>query len=568
MQHTIDNDSCVMLAALLREHGVTDVVVSPGSRNVPIIVALHRLDCFRIQSVVDERSAGFIALGKALISSRPVAVVCTSGTALLNFAPAVAEAYYRGVPLIVISADRPAEWIDQDDSQTIRQFRVMDNIVKHSYDLPAHTDADNLRWYVRRTIDDAILMSSSVPSGPVHLNIQIDEPLNRMRPVSAAVTRFISSVAPLPALPTHEARALGRELASPRRVLIIAGFHAPSEKLSRALAKLGRLPNVAIMHEAQSNLHIPSDIASIPNIDAVLTAIPAPLLHDMAPDVVITYGGAILSRMVKSWIRENASSVSHWHVGISTNAVDCFQCLERRIHMTPEVFFPQLASAMQPWRAECDYSSAWINLRDAAIDSKAAYAASAPWSDFTAMRIVMRSIQKGVNLQLSNGTAVRYAQLFPYSSIHRIDCNRGVSGIDGCTSTAIGSAIQYSGLTVLITGDMSAQYDIGALACADIPSRFRMIVLNNSGGGIFRFINSTSSLPERDKYFVADVRLPLRNLAEGFGLRYLEADSPETCAAALKDFFAASDRPVILNIITPPEESAEILKEYFKIKIQ
>lgn len=567
MQPTIDNDSCVMLAALLKAHGVTEVVVSPGSRNAPVIVALHRLECFSIQCVIDERCAAFIAMGKALVSNHPVAVVCTSGTALLNFAPAVAEAFYRGIPLIVVSADRPSEWIDQDDSQTLRQFRVMDNIVKHSYDLPAFTSTDNLRWYVRRTINDAILMASSTPQGPVHLNIQIDEPLDRFRPMPISHPRVIHTVSPAPSLPTYEARELGRELASPRKVLIIAGFHSPSEKLSRSLNKLGRLPNVAIMYEAQSNLHLSTDIASISCIDATLTSLSPETLSEMVPDVVITYGGAILSRMVKSWLRDNSSIVTHWHVGFSDNAVDCFQCLERRILMSPEIFFQQLASAMQPWRDSCCYSSSWIHFRDQAEVIKSDFINSAPWSDLKAMQMVISSIPKGCNLHLSNGTAVRYAQLFPYSHIHRIDSNRGVSGIDGCTSTAVGASTMYGGTTLLVTGDMSAQYDLGALATADIPARFRMIVLNNSGGGIFRFIRSTSSLPERDRYLVADVRLPLRSLAEGFGFDYLEASDEAGCQAALEDFYRPTARPAILNLITPPELSADILKAYFKIKL-
>lgn len=569
MIETVDNDSSVALAGLLKAHGVEEAVVSPGSRDMPLIVALNRLGAIRLHVVVDERSAAFVALGMASATGRPVALVCTSGTALLNYAPAVAEAFYRRLPLIVVSADRPLEWIDQDDSQTIRQVGALRNIVKHSYDLPSFTGTDNLRWYVNRTINDAIDLCTMSPAGPVHLNIRIDEPLNRMRfEDEAAVPRTISVVEGRNDLSTADARALGSQLASPLKVLILAGFHRPDEKITRALNKLGRLPNVAVMTEAQSNIHLSSDVASLPNIDSVLTAFSDETHSEMLPDVVITLGGAILSRMVKTWLRDGAGRVRHWHVGVSENAVDCFRCLEKRILMQPEVFFPQLASAMQPWRAECDYARRWMALRREAAEVKDRFVEDAEWSDLRAMKYVMESIPSGCNLQLSNGTAVRYAQLFPYSHIHRIDSNRGVSGIDGCTSTAVGASMAYKGMTVLVSGDMCAQYDMGALAIPDIPAGFRMIVLDNSGGGIFRFIKNTCDVPERDRFLVADVRLPLRDLARGFGLDYYEAADGMECKKCLKNFFRPSARPAILRLITPPEESARILKDYFKVKIQ
>jgi 2-succinyl-5-enolpyruvyl-6-hydroxy-3-cyclohexene-1-carboxylate synthase len=165
-------------------------------------------------------------------------------------------------------------------------------------------------------------------------------------------------------------------------------------------------------------------------------------------------------------------------------------------------------------------------------------------------------------LQISNGTAVRYAQLCQYRHIHRIDCNRGVSGIDGSTSTAIGAAMAYSGMTVLLTGDMSAQYDLGALATSNIPAQFRMIVISNDGGSIFRFIKPTSSLPECNECFAANVRLPLKQLADGFNFNYLEASNETQLNEALHKFFAPSDRPAILNIITSGDSSAEIFRKY------
>lgn len=563
MELTSDHDSCVILAGLLAHHGVKHVVVSPGSRNAPLAVAVNRQGAFDIKVIIDERSAAFAALGMASISGLPTALICTSGTALLNYAPAVAEAYYRQIPLIVISADRPQEWIDQDDSQTIRQFRALDNIVKNSYDLPAFTSTDNLRWLVNRTINDAILCATEPHRGPVHINIQIDEPLGGLKKPDCATPRTISTIRPTGTLTTAAARELGRELASPMRVMVIAGFGVPSKRLSLAIQKLCTLPNVAVLTEAQSNVHA---TGTIPHIDTVLSALPSVRLCSLRPDVVLTFGGSILSRMVKAYLRA-CPDLRHWHVGINDHSIDCFQALERRIEMDPELFFGQLASAMSPHRSGCGYAMEWHRAAEEALKAKDGFTASAPWSDLRAMKAVMESVPKGCNLQLSNGTAVRYAQLFPHGNIHRIDCNRGVSGIDGCTSTAIGAAMAYTGKTLLVTGDMSAQYDLGGLAMPDIPSSMKIIVLNNGGGGIFRFIKSTSSLDELERFFVGDVRLPLRQLAEGFGFRYYEVDSESGFGNCINDFYSDDTRPALMNIITPGEVSAKVLTGYFNIKI-
>ena len=179
------------------------------------------------------------------------------------------------------------------------------------------------------------------------------------------------------------------------------------------------------------------------------------------------------------------------------------------------------------------------------------------------MNRLMRGVPSGTSLHLSNGTAARYAQLTGCPGAIRTECNRGVSGIDGCTSTAIGAAMATDELTLLVTGDMSAQYDMGALAIQEVPATFRMAVLNNGGGGIFRFIKSTRDLPETDRWLAGDVRLPLRELAAGFGFDYYEAADEASLSSVMPAFFAPSGRPAILNIITPPDASAETIKRYF-----
>lgn len=556
---TTDKESCLILVSLLEAHGVKRAVVSPGSRNAPLLVAMERSGTLETTVVVDERSAAFVALGLSAITGEPVAIVCTSGTALLNYAPAVAEAYYRKIPLIVISADRPMEWIDQDDSQTLRQFEALSHYVKRSYDIPARCGDENSRWYCNRVINDALTLAVTGRTGPVHINMQLDEPLGRLADHKTGRERVIDCVSPRADLSVCEARSLGDSIASPCRVLVVGGFIAPDEKLNRALVKLSRKPNVTVMCENISNLHCDSFIDTIDNVLSVMSPHE---MEAMRPDIVITFGGAIVSRMIKRYLREYAPA-RHWHVGVTENTIDCFRSLTTRVEMSPGIFFTQLASAMQPHNHPSDYSSRWTKFRVRARAAHDAYVAAAPWSDLKAFDAIYRRLPQGWNMQFSNGTPIRYAQLFSSYKLHRCDCNRGVSGIDGCTSTAVGASMGYGGTTLLVTGDMSAQYDVGALACRALSPRFKMIVMCNGGGGIFRFIGSTSALPECERYFAASADFPARQLAEAYGFAFFEASDEASLNSCWRAFADESARPAMLAVHTPLQLSADILRGYF-----
>lgn len=556
-----DKLSCNILADLLVAHGVNHVVLSPGSRNTPLIVALSRRNELETHIVVDERSAAFIALGMSIQLGKPVAIVCTSGTALLNYAPAVAEAFYRGCPLIVISADRPEEWIDQDDSQTIWQQNALSPYVKRSCDIPAHTNFANAEWVCNRLINDLLLEAATGRKGPVHINVRLDAPLNKIQKFTPDRSRVISMVSPSVELPTDKTEELKSRISSPRKVLIIVGFHEPDSDLRDALERLARQPNIAVMTETIANVSSP---LFINKIDSTLCRISTPERSKLAPDIVITAGGALVSRFVKEWVR-SLNNVEHWHVGLSHTTIDCFKHLALRIEIKPSVFFKQLSAEMQPTTSPDGYSQSWRKQVEQAETYHKQYIDSSPWSDMIAFSHIIPNIPSTWNLHLSNGTPIRYAQLMDSSHINRCDCNRGVSGIDGCTSTAVGASVASpETTTLLITGDMSCQYDLGALASTLITPKFKIIVMCNGGGGIFRFISSTSTLPEMEKYFAVGTRLPLRQLADGFGFSYHEAHDLDELRSAFKSFATTDDRPAILAVFTPPTVSAEVLRQYFQ----
>lgn len=556
----VDKDGCNILADLLAKHGVKNAILSPGSRNAPIVVSLARKKGIETHVVIDERSAAFVALGIAEVTDEPVAIVCTSGTAVLNYAPAVAEAYYKQLPLIVISADRPAEWIDQDDSQTLRQPGVLDNFVKKTYALKAECSGPTEAWWLNREINDALMTACGDCRGPVHINMAVDEPLTPMTThLRREAERLIAVTRPREDASLGEIRWLASQLGAPRKVMVVAGFMSPDETLNRALAKLAKMPNFVVLAENLANLRFPDLVLSI---DSVLCAIPEAEMDRFRPDVVITCGGALVSRLVKRFLRQSPG-LRHWHVGHNEHAVDCFQSLERRILMNPGVFFAQLSSAVQAHKSFDVYGAMWKRLRKNAERSHDEFVSAAPWCDLTAFARLYPLIPKGCNLQLSNGTSIRYSQLFSSSKIARYDCNRGVSGIDGSTSTAIGASLAYQGVTLLITGDMSAQYDVGALASALLSPDFKMVVLCNGGGAIFRFIGSTSSLPELNEYFACGANLPLDKLCEGYGISFFEVSESDDLESVFSDFISEKSRPALLAIHTDGLLSAEVLKQYF-----
>lgn len=528
-------------------------------------MALSCVDSLTLTPVVDERSAAFIALGYAITSGQPVAIVCTSGSALLNYAPALSEAFYRRIPLIVISADRPRQWIGQDDSQTIVQPGAITNYVKKSFDIPeAHTPDDI--WYANRVVNDGMLTALAGRRGPVHFNVRIGEPINGTIETDAIrdpaiVTRRIGMIRPAMRMPTAAARELGCGIASPRKVMIVAGFMDPNPKINKAINRLSRMPNVVVLTETIANLH--GDML-VSGIDAALAAIPERKRESMCPDVVITTGGALVSRMIKSYLRESPIK-EHWHVGELDDTVDCFRQLTLRIEMNPSEFFPQLASAMHLHRQKSSYATAWETVRRRSQALTGSYSARAPWSDLKAFSTLIPMIPRRFNVHYSNGTPIRYAQIFGYHEYHRCDCNRGVSGIDGCTSTALGATLAYRAApTLLVSGDMSALYDISALAAPVLNRNFKMIVIDNGGGGIFRFIRATGNLPICESLLSLG-RLPsMAAVGAALNMAVFEARDEQSLRSVLPEFLQYSDKAALLRIVTPDVESAEVMKGYFE----
>ncbi|MEG2227712.1 MAG: 2-succinyl-5-enolpyruvyl-6-hydroxy-3-cyclohexene-1-carboxylic-acid synthase [Odoribacter sp.] len=555
---TTDKTSVRILTEILIQKGIKHVVLSPGSRNAPLLVAFARESSLEHYIILDERSAAFFALGMAQHSGEPVAIVCTSGTALLNYAPAVAEAYYQRLPLIVISADRPIEWIDQDDSQTIRQTGILAPIVKASYQLPAEPTSDDERWYVNRLTNDAVNCALKGRRGPVHLNVPLREPLYGMKKIGREQARTVEFIDTVETLAPDALEYLAVRFAACRRVMILAGCHLPDERLSTALHRLAAGDNVIILTETPANVSSERHIATI---DRVLATLDEREMSDFAPDLLITFGGPLISKNIKKFLRVHRP-LEHWSIDRSEHPADTFGGLTTQINLEAGAFFPLIVPHIPI--VESDYAALWKNKKRIAEHRHNEFLRQASWSDWKAFSLILPALPAGSALQLANSTPVRYAQLFETRQVVRVDANRGTSGIDGSTSTAVGAARLNNGLTTLITGDMAFLYDSNALWNPYISSRLKIIVIRNGGGGIFRFIPGPSTLDELDTCFETAQQVDVNGFAALHHFLYYCATSADELQELLPVFFAPAERSAILEITTPRFQNSEVLKDYFR----
>lgn len=533
MESDTSKINCQIILDLLIEKGIYDIVYSPGSRNAPLLIGINARKEFRTYRCFDERTAGFLALGIAVSRQKPVVLCCTSGTALYNYAPAVAEAYYQNIPLILLTADRPIEWIDQDDSQTLIQPGAIDNIVKKSFDIPEDsTFSQDSKWFVNRTVNEAINLATSKLKGPVHINVRLSDPLSQL--ISKSNNDNVRAVELIEdhTLTENSYRKLS-ELLVNKKILIVAGFMLPDFKLNKSLLKLIQLPNVKVCCETLSNLHLPGNPYAVDRIFNIvdLSSDKNKICEELKPDIVISIGGALVSRKLKEFIR-NYAPEEVWTLGNTRMGVDCFKSLTRHIDVDPSRFFMGICKYLNKWqlnnensKAVPEYNKFWERLYDHSVKRDVLFFDQySTWSELIALRYVLNHIPEKYNLFLSNGTPVRYGQLFTERIPHAVYSNRGVSGIEGTNATALGVSCAFNGNTLLITGDLSFGYDTGVLGHYRLNKRLKIIIINNRGGGIFRFINTTRNLECREEMFCADPDIPVKGLADAFKWDYYRAE--------------------------------------------
>lgn len=542
------------IAALCAKKGLTEAILCPGSRCAPLTLAFTRHPDIRCRTISDERSAGFIALGIAQQIRRPTILLCTSGTAAYNFSPSVAEAYFSKTPLVVFTADRPAEWIGQQDGQTIYQTELFGKHVKKYYQLPQEYDHSDNLWAINRMVNEAINLSREEPQGPVHINAPFREPLYPAAKEGFAYSnaiRVMEEDASSFDLDETQKNIITHAWSSYHNILLVAGQLDHNPTLIRSLSAFLFHHNVPLVGDIISNLHPIEKLIS--HADLFLGQCPEGILKTLKPDLLITFGQSTISKNLKQFLRKYTPA-AHWHIQPAGSVADTFQSVTKIIRATPASFLDFLSSIPKEETFENqkqnNYSKLWEVEERRALRSLEEYFPQKTFGELELVNEVIKTLPQNCNLHLANSMSVRYANFIGLKAQHSIQvfANRGTSGIDGCTSTCVGHSFASEVLNILITGDVGFFYDRNAFwHNYEIPN-LRVLLLNNHGGIIFKMIDGPGENPEADEYFITQQKLNAKHVCEEFGMEYLKFDNKRKLKNLLEDFFTLDKKPKILEI--------------------
>lgn len=548
-----NKQSAYELVKACEAHNVKHIIISPGSRNAPLTLTFARNMQMKCYSIVDERVAAFFALGVSQQTKEIVALVCTSGTAMLNYGPAIAEAYYQNIPLLVISADRPKELRNQEIGQAINQENIFQNIVERSYQFPDEGIGNN-QHHIHRLCNEALYICKQ-SSRPVHINIPFWEPLYGTKSY-ANTYKPLTSTTIQKQLTTNELESLAKSFNKSPNILILIGFMPENSLIEKLLSQLAEKKGVVVLTETIANL---KNRAFHYNIDRLLDSMQD--VSNFSPEILISFGGTIISKKIKNWLQKNKPK-EHWHINERDYFIDTYQSLTKNISVSPATFFEQLLPYLDD--KQTDFSTHWDTLECKAEKSHRSYIEQIEWSDLQAFHILLEYLPQPSLLQLGNSTVVRYHQLFTHNPHIQYASNRGVSGIDGSTSTAVGASFIYEGFTTLITGDISFGYDSNAMWHQYISPKLRIIVINNGGGGIFRFLEGSSKTEELEEFF--ETKHSSHNFeywARQWNIHYEQVNSKDELVEVLARFYTGNTVKMI-EIKTPSNNSATILRNYFE----
>ena len=556
------------LVALLQAYGVRDLVLCPGSRNAPLVHALsHQLAGATCHSIIDERSAGFYALGLALATHRAVVVCCTSGTAVANLHPAVAEAYYQGVPLIVLSADRPERWIGQWAGQTLPQPELFGSLVRKAVHLPEpHTEEE--RWYCNRLINEALLAALAPLPGPVQINVPISDPgvsllpptlaehtpgSSDRRPIGMQPGRCIQQLYPC-RIDAQAVESLLQRLVTFERKMILVGQESWSAATStRKTFPQSLREQFLCIGESLSNSPV-----SICSLDALLASLSEADRRALQPDLLITLGGHIVSNKMKQYLRTYPPRET-WHLSPDPTVVDLFCSLTEQIIAPVGPFLETMAQGLEG-HASSPYARHWRERIDQLPSPTPRYSSLAVVGS-----LLSHLPEEPCVLHLANSSSVRYAELFRKPRRLLTLCNRGTSGIEGSLSTALGFARQRAEERhFIVIGDLSFFYDLNALGLPEVGNNVRVLLLNNQRGSIFQSLSTLEMDRLSQRYITAEHQLRTQGWAESCGWEYLSVHEASQLEETIAHFVGPADRPRLLEAFVSSEDEIDELQTYFK----
>ena len=546
-----DKENVNILTALLVKYGVSHAVVCPGSRNAPIVHNLSECPHIECTPVTDERSAGFYALGMAQATGLPVAVCVTSGTALLNVAPAVAEAYYQHRPLVVISADRPPQWIDQLDGQTLPQGGALGPFVGQWVTLPEPRD-DEERWFCNRLVCESLL-KATWDSVPVHINVPISEPLFQFTcsqlPDERAVD-YVELTNNMDAI----ASELGERFVQAERPMIVIGRLDSDVFLD--LESYKRLADYAVV------LHEPlSDLPDAAHFDEVLYAAGEDC-EALRPDFVLYMGDVVVSKRLKQFLR-SCSGAFFAAVSWQGHLADTF-C---RLQLLVKAYWADVIDVLADCLSTASrQSTAFHHVWQSALE-KAALGAETfvpPYSQMAAVRTLewrLRFRSEKTFVHYANSTSIRLANIY---ARHYVFCNRGVNGIEGSLSTAAGFSCVTGERVCCVIGDLSFFYDQNALWNRCLRGNLRIMLLNNGRGGIFNMLRGLEQSHARDALVAASHDTTAEGICRQNNVLYQRATDMDSLQRGIDWLLQTkSEHPLLLEVLTDARDDERAYKDYY-----
>jgi len=542
------------LVEICRLKNIEHVVISPGSRNAPLTRLFTANPAFTCHSIVDERSAAFYALGISLGTGKPVAMVCTSGTAVLNYSPAIAEAFYQHVPLVAITADRPAHLIDQQDNQTIHQEDIYRNYIKFSINL--NWPIDNLAVLMdqHEKIDKIINFASSGIKGPVHINVPISEPLYEPLP-KPSQNIYCSEIE------TSNNFELNDDFIDSwkrsKRKIVLCGQHTPDKWLHELIGHISTTNQAVVLAEPISNIKGGNIISAT---DRAMMLVEQSALEEFQPDLLVSFGGPVVSKRMKEWLQKQPN-LTHWRISEETDKIDTYQNRKSLIIGNPSEILKIFAEINS--QSETVFIEKWQHANHESFANDSAFFQTAAFSDSLVFHFILNNLPKNVTLHLGNSSPVRYAQMYSCQAAKAVYSNRGVSGIDGSLSTASGIATVSEGLHLVLLGDLSFMYDSNALWNRNLSKNLRIVVINNDGGGIFRLLPGPSEQECFEDFMEAKHPVEIEKLAQAFGVTYFIAESQHELEQKFNSFIDTIG-PSLLEIKTSNTENPVQFKEHIQ----
>lgn len=542
-----------IIIALLKKYNISHCVLSAGSRNVPFVHSVEEDSFFKCYSVVDERSAGYFALGLSQELKEPVVISCTASTASCNYWPPVAEAFYQGVPIVVLTSDRDPAMLGQWEDQMIDQVGMFDRHVRKSVNLPIINNHDD-EIHCQRLVNEALLELDHHGTGPVHINIP-------MKSYNMSFNiRELPPVTKIDRLCLDDSRTLWddkiKKLKKAKRILVACGQKScVSDKLKDELEKFFHKYNSAVIVEHMSNLSFDGAMNTLVCMDTTFST--NKKFKELMPDIVISFGGNIFSG-IKEWLRKYAGEFEHWLIQEDGRVVDLFKSITTIFECRPEYFFAQC-------NEDCEnindgvYHNLLTEYKNSVVIPRF------PFSHVYAIKEVVEKIPTNSILHLSINNSIRIANFFELRSDITTYANIGTFGIDGCMSSFFGQAAATDKQSYLVIGDLAFFYDMNSLRLRHIGKNVHILLINNQGGSEF-YYNRTWRNESSDLHTTARHHTEAEGWVKSNNFIYLSAHDEESFQNNLVEFMRSDlDKPVFMEVFTEMKTDADVIHDFFDL---